>query len=321
MARRERWADGSTDVRAAAVRDRPDRLAFVQLEFTHALGPAAGRYVVANVAPDARFPTSDQAELDVLVLDVAAGATPILPRGMKRSRKPVDPTGPAPVPVFVATHVRAAGHGDAASVKAEVGECRDNAERQGQWIGEAIAVVNQAIRAHRAACGDPYFAEIMPGDPRAVRIGYGAPRDVGHAGWEYAFSATSSEPRLGYYEKTAPSEVVAAMLKGHRAVLDADELLLRGLLDLDQGRRDCAALQLHAAARLLARELRDEEVPEYVTGKVGEVGTMVEELEAITRQLPVADPDIGIEDVLQRLAYRVRYVLDARRIAILDARS
>jgi hypothetical protein len=320
MSTKQRWSEGSAEVRDLSGRPRPELLPFVQLEFTHALGPVPGRYVVSNVAPDPRFAEGDTSELDVLVLDVAS-ASPILPRGMKRSRKSVQPGAPADVAVFVATHVRVASHGDGASVKADVANTRDSPERQGQWVGEAIVIINQAIRAHRASCGDPYFSEIMLGDARAIRIGYGKPRDVGHADWEYAFDATASAARLGHYEKSAPAEVVAALLAGHPAVIDADELLLRALLDLDQGRRDCAALQLHAAARLLERELDHEVVPEYVIAKVGDVGEMVDALSELVRELPIPDVDIGAADVLQQLAYRVRYVLDARRVAILEARQ
>lgn len=320
MPTKARRTDGSAEVRDLSGRPRPELLPFVQLEFTHALGPVPGRYVVSNVSPDPRFPESDASELDVLVLDVASAAA-ILPRGVKRSRRSLKSGDPAAVAVFVATHVRVASHGDGASVKADVANTRDSPERQGEWVGEAIAIINQAIRGHRASCGDPYFSEIMLGDARAIRIGYGTPRDVGHAGWEYAFDATGSSARLGHYEKSAPAEVVAAVLAGHPVVIDADELLLRALLDLDQGRRDCAALQLHAAARLLEHELEHEVVPQYVTGTVGDLGEMVDALAEIVRVLPVPDVDIGAEDMLQRLAYRIRCVLDARRVAILEARQ
>lgn len=299
--------------------DRPELLPFVQFEFTHALGPGAGRYVVANVAPDGRTQPGPERELDVLVLDVAAAA-PTHPRGLRRSNRMVKPADPLDVPVMVATHVRVAGHGDANAVREEVEDCKASPERQGKWIGEALTVLNQAIRAHRAACADPYFSEVMPGDPRAVRIGYGSPRDVGSTGWTHAFSASASATRLGHYEKNAPAEVVAAMLGGYHMVLDTDELLLRALLDLDQGRRDCAALQLHAAARMLESELRDEHLPEHVVKKVGELDALINDLAVIVNHLPLS-PRNGDADELQDAAYRIRYVLDARRVALLELRA
>jgi hypothetical protein len=49
--------------------------------------------------------------------------------------------------------------------------------------------------------------------------------------------------------------MVAVVLSGQREVLEAEDLLLRALIDLDQGRTRAAALQVAAAMRLLPSEL------------------------------------------------------------------
>jgi hypothetical protein len=266
---------------------------FVQLEFTHALGPASGRFVVDRGAD----------EPEVLIFDVAP-APAVRRRRMRGARDEGAPAEPEPVALALVTHVKAGLARDDAEVRRWVDACREDPELQDTWVREALLVLNHAIRAHRATCGDPYFAELDVSDPRAARIGYGTAPEVAAGRWATAFGVAPAAPaRLSRFQRNAPAEAVAAALGGAPVVLQADELLLRALLDLDHHRPACAVLQLQATLRMLAAEA-GEELPD-VEARLG----------ALAAALP-AEPD---EDELQRAASRIRTVLEARRAHILDA--
>jgi hypothetical protein len=286
---------------------------FVQFEFTHALGPAPGRYVVSD---EADAGARDLNASDVLLLDVAGA--PTVQRRRRRRAERLDPAaGAAPVTLALVTHVRAARADDGADGACLVQACEAAANMQAAWIEEGLALVNLAVRAHRASCGDPYFPELTASDPRVVRIGYGAASEVAAGRWEYAFAVDGPRaPRLGYAERNAPAEVVAAALGGRPVLLQADELVLRALVDLDHGRLDCAALQLHAAARMLAVELAGvADTPSLATSLQALPG-VADRLGRATAELPLL-PDVT-EAQLQEAATGLRRITNAYRAEVLD---
>jgi hypothetical protein len=285
------------------VSDHTRLLPFVQLEFTHAIGPAAGRYVVAGDGA----PAPGLEGADVLLLDVEPA--PAVKRRRLRGAQAGSDAGP--VALAIATHVKAslAGDGDGDEAVRWVTACQEDPALQGAWVDEALRIVNRAIRAHRATCGDPYFTELTATDPRAARIGFGAASEVSAGRWRHAFAVVPlKSPKLGHAERSVPSEVVAAALAGHPVSLQADELILRALLDLDQGRTGLAALQLHAAARMLAAEVGDEHgrpLPELRA-----------RLDELTRDVPPADGPVAADE-LHAAAATLRMVADHRRAEVL----
>ena len=77
---------------------------------------------------------------------------------------------PEPVPTSRATVISAT---PLASPTAWLAELDRDAE-----VASALAVLNRALRAHRAAAADPYIAEVSPGRALVVRIGYGSGEEV-----------------------------------------------------------------------------------------------------------------------------------------------
>jgi hypothetical protein len=291
-------------------------LPFVQLEFTHALGPAPGRYVVA--APGT--PRAAALEgADVLLIDVTP-APAVKRRRMRSERGVLDSAQAGPVALAVVTYVRAslAGdeHGDAAARWVQA--CQEDTALQSSWVQDGLVVLNRAIRAHRASCGDPYFTEVTATDPRAARIGYGPAREVSAGRWDHAFTVEPIKPpRLGHFERNAPAEVVAAALAGRPVSLEADELILRGLLDLDHGRTACAVLQLHAAARLLTAEVADVDDATALQEHAAGLPALGARLQELGRTLPVPDGAVAVDE-LHEAAARLRTVADAWRAEVLD---
>jgi hypothetical protein len=292
------------------VSSRTRLLPFVQLEFTHALGPVPGRYVVAD---DGRPGEADPEGAEVLLLDVAAAPAVTRRRARAARGAATQPATPeaAPVSLAVATHVKVALAGDGDEAVRWVQACREDPALQVTWVAAALELVNRAIRAHRASCGDPYFTELNATDPRVVRIGYGSAHEVSRGRWQTAFVVEPrSAPKLGQAQRTAPSEVVAAALAGRPISLQADELVLRALLDLDQDRIACAALQLHAAARMLAAELGPDGGSdlEALGARLGE----------LTRHLPLPDGAVTPAE-LHGAAARLRTIAEAWRADVLVA--
>lgn len=223
---------------------------FVALEFSHAIGPPPGRYPVElNGAP----------ERDVLQI-AALGAPPpssgIVFRRAKRAH-PDDP--PREASLLVVTLIGAANRfvrRDEA--RAFLGKTRSEPERQDELVDQALAATNRAIRAFRGAARDPFVAEVERADARAVRIGFGSAQELAAGRWAEAFSAPPPPaPRLSRAERVAPEEAVAFALTGRLPLLDAEDLALRAMLDLERGRTRSAAVQLRACIDLLVAELTD----------------------------------------------------------------
>jgi len=236
-------------------------LPFVELEFTHGLGPSPGRYVVRDPGgePPAPAPAAGVAptlaigSTDVLLVRVdqaPAARAPLLRRSRPRQVEPGDP--PAEVPVYVAALLFATrAFGDPAAAGAALARWRADAASAEPLVCEALAVLNRAVRAYRAAAAHPYVVEVTRTDARAVRVGYGG-ADLVRGEWEDAVVLPApQESRLGRAARLRPTEIVADVLAGRGAILDGEDVLLRAVLDIEQGRPDAAAGQLELAAGLL----------------------------------------------------------------------
>lgn len=275
----------------------PPRLMFVQLEFTHAIGPQPGVYLLGpGGAPVATAPQHERnpatgapnrpLSADTLMVGVVPG--PPARRALGLRRRPVKAeSGDAPRAVALAlvTLVRAATplQQDAAATLLQ--RYRESEEMQEEWIAETMAVVNTAIRAHRAAAVDPYVSELSRVDPRAVRIGYGTGSEIAAGRWEAAIECPPlRRSRLSRAERLRPSLAVAGALGRRLPMLEAQELLLRVLLDLDEGRPRGAGVQAPAALGLLLAELGTLPVSEEIRVRLSRLSQRTADAERLAQE-------------------------------------
>jgi hypothetical protein len=260
---------------------------FVQFEFTHAIGPHAARYIVELAAPSrARASASEAAEsgsgervrtvietrnedvagvrrgigaADVLVVGVVPAPAARL-RLLRRARHVDAPESYAPVPLSLVTFVKGTVPlRDTREADRRLDELRMSEESQDKRVTEALGVLNLAIRAYRVGTHDPYAIEVTRRDARSVRIGYGSTEEVQEGRWRSALElAPPRGRRTKRVERLRPAEAVATVLSRHTTVLEAEDLLARALIDLDNRRTRGAAFQVGAALRLLSTEADPE---------------------------------------------------------------
>jgi hypothetical protein len=260
---------------------------FTQFEFTHAVGPHAARYVVdSRVLPDVSAVSSSTdarngggrapqdpaldarnrgvagvhrgiGSSDVLVVGVvAAPASPT--RLLRKARQAERNAPPAEVPLSLVTFVKGTEPlSNQREAARRLDAIRISEGEQQRWVREGLGVLNLAIRAYRTGAPDPYAMEVTRRDARRVRIGYGTTEEVQDGLWQDAVELPPPlRSRMKRIERLRPAEAVAVVLSGEGQVLEAEDLLLRALVDLDQGRTRAAAYQAAAAIRLLPLELR-----------------------------------------------------------------
>jgi hypothetical protein len=216
----------------------------VQLEFGFLLGPPDGRYLVR--------PTADALVESVLVLSTL-GAPQRARLGARRPRT-VTTAEPEPVPTSRANVARAAPFRSRPDAEAWLAGADLDAE-----LEAAIAVLNRALRAHRAATADPYVAEVSTERALVVRIGHGSGDEVADGRYGEAVELPRSGPRRARRSMEAPEERFAALLGGREEIHPAEELVLRARADLNAGRSAEAALQCRVAIEaLLAAPGSDE---------------------------------------------------------------
>jgi hypothetical protein len=242
--------------------------AFAQLEFTHGIGPPPGRYVVGLPGAPAVTATGPSdivtgvslalGAADVLVISLVGAPAPSPGRLRRRRARAAGSDEPRrEVPLLLATFVRASAPiCDPAAATAFIQRVRESAVEGDLEVAAALAVVNRALAAHRAAAHDPYARDVTRDDAREARIGYGHPEQVARGAWTEAITlpAARSAP-VKRVERLRPVEVMAEILAGQRDLLEGDELLLRASLDLEHGRLRAAAVGLHAGIELLCAEL------------------------------------------------------------------
>jgi hypothetical protein len=253
---------------------------FVQFEFTHAIGPHAGRYVVERVAlgdasdDDAAGPrrsrdpaldarnrelagvTRGVGGSDVLVVGVVGA--PTSKRRLLRKARPIAPeAAPAEVPLSLVTFVKGTQPlSDGTEAANQLDAIRFSEADQQRWVDEGLKALNAAVRAYRVGAPDPYAFDVTRRDARRIRIGYGTTADVSEGRWRKALELPPpASGRRKLAERLRPAEAVAAVLSGKSEVLEAEELLLRALIDLDHGRTRAAAYQVAGAMRLMRAEL------------------------------------------------------------------
>ncbi len=218
-----------------------DRLPFVQFELAGTVGLEQGRYL-------GRDPER------VLVVIVAGAPAP--PRRRLGRAKPTDAdpaAEPPTVPLTTLTAIRPRSLGNRAAAESWLARVRDDPEAIGAELAEALAFVNGAVHAHRAAVLDPDLADVSAAHALAVRIGFGGGEQLADGRFAEAIEIPrSTRRRRG--EMLRPQERVAAVLGGREAVTACELLLLRARADLDARRGRESALQLRVGLEALLAE-------------------------------------------------------------------
>jgi hypothetical protein len=244
-------------------------LSFVQLEFTYAVGPPPGRYVVTPLdgEHDEEAEERPAPYIDITGITRAAGSADVLvigtfsapPARFFRRHTKVAPDEEEPVPLSLATLIHATKPLSEREAATLLEGWREQRERQAPLVDRALAVLNTGICAYRAAASDPYVTELTREDARAIRLGYGAAEEVYRGEWQAAIPAAAPKGRrrrrASSPEVLAPATAVGAALSGAARISEGEQVLLRAQLDLAQGRARAAALELRSAAELLAAEL------------------------------------------------------------------
>ena len=311
---------------------------FIQFEFTHAVGPHAARYVVdPRLVPDrslaassidaARVPRDPALDArnqqlaglsrgigssDVLVVGVVA-APASQARLLRKARQAERQAPPAEVPLSLVTFVKGT---DPLSSPREAARrldaIRASEGEQQRWVHQGLGILNLAIRAYRTGAPDPYAIEVTRRDARRVRIGYGTTEDVQDGLWQDAIELPPPlRARIKRIERLRPAEAVAVVLSGEAEVLQAEDLLLRALIDLDQGRTRGAAYQVAAAMRLLPLELGSRPGAHRIDiDSLAEPAGWAEELAVRAAAGPLEPADV---EELESIIESVEDVLDAWR--------
>lgn len=295
----------------------------VQFEFTHAIGPHAGRYVVAHpssVDADGAALRSDELSrrqllsgqtmaagtADVLALTVVAAAAPAAARPgriRRRSREADVAAGPADVPLMLATFIRATEPMAEAEADALLLRIAEDDDAQQVWIADGLRVLNRAIRAYRAGSRDPYVTEVAQRDARFTRLGYGTTESLPDGRFT---RAAILPPPVGVKptreERLQPAETTADVLAGRTTILEGEDLLLRAYTDLDHGRTRAAALQVRAAVHLLELEFAAVEGGGALRADFESLAARADQLVAGVAVGPLGDADrVELEALLDNL--------------------
>jgi hypothetical protein len=225
---------------------KADLFGFVQLELPGALGIADGRYPVRRSGGDA------DPEQVLIIRTLGAPR-----RHLMRGRRPRDAeagSGPEPVPVTRVTAIRTGAFSDRGEASRWLEEAVSDSDRSSETVGEAVALLNRALHAHRSATHDPLVHETGEERATAVRIGYGTGDEVADGRWSEARELPRRPPRVRRREALMPQERLAALLGARTDENICETLLLRARLDLDQGRDRAAALQLRVGYEALLAE-------------------------------------------------------------------
>jgi hypothetical protein len=131
-------------------------------------------------------------------------------------------------------------------------ELRANQEQVEAELSSALATLNRALRAWRAARADPYVGEVSFERTREARVGYGSGEAVADGRLAEALEAPRAKAPRVKRSMEAPEERFAALLGAREEQLVAEELVLRARADLNAGRMREAALQARVALEALS---------------------------------------------------------------------
>lgn len=205
----------------------------------------------------------------VLVLATLGAPQRRLFGGRKAQRVDPEPD-PTPVPTARATVVSATGTSEA---EAEAWLRGLDEREQDEALGDALAVLNHAVNAHRVAAADPGLQDVTVQGALVARLGHGSGDQVAEGRWDAAVEIPLARRRKERrVAALRPQERLAALLGGRDDPLACELLTLRARADLDAGRTREAALQLRVALEAGIAEL------ERVGGATQDMGDRLEEL-------------------------------------------
>ena len=172
-----------------------------------------------------------------------------------RRPRPVEAAQPKPVPTARATIVRPERFRTPEEAGAWLAGMRRDAAAAEAELGAALAVLNRALRAYRAAAADPYAGDVAGHRALVARLGYGAGAAVADGRFGDAIELPRGGGRRVRRSMEAPDERFAALLGGRAEPLLAEEHVLRARADLAAGRPREAALEARMALEALGAEL------------------------------------------------------------------
>lgn len=236
-------------------------VAFVQFEFTRALGPDQGTYMV--VGPAGSLPglavnsaeNGDRLPTNVLMIAFVGEEDARRRVGRRRARRARRHSGPGELSIVRATFV-----GSSCPLESEreaerfLRRWRNEADLRRRWRRVCLATINRAIYGCRVATRDPYIVEARPCDARAVRYGWGEAERILMGRATEVLTEGPSTP--GREEDTMRArEAIRADLAIGLPLLEAEELILSCLSDLEQRRPKAAAFSLRAGVVLALDEI------------------------------------------------------------------
>jgi hypothetical protein len=165
-------------------------------------------------------------------------------------------------------------------------ELRADKEEIDLELSSALALVNRALRAWRAARADPYVAEVSLDRALVARVGYGGGEAVADGRLAEALELPRPKPRRVRRSMEAPEERFAALLGAREAQLVAEELVLRARADLNAGRSREAALQARVALEAMGPGLAEHRAAVGAAANAALEGDLdAEELQALTEAI------------------------------------
>jgi hypothetical protein len=172
-------------------------------------------------------------------------------------------------------------------------ELRADQEQVEVELSSALAILNRALRAWRAARADPYVGEVSVDRALEARVGYGGGEAVADGRLAEAVEVPRAKAPRVKRSMEAPEERFAALLGAREEQLVAEELVLRARADLNAGRTREAALQARVALEALGpglaehREAVGRAANAALAGNLddGEVSALTEAIEGMEAAL------------------------------------
>lgn len=157
------------------------------------------------------------------------------------------------MPTARATVIRAQPFESDEQGRAWLQEVQGDREAREAETEEALRRINTAIRAQRAATGDPYLREVSLGQALILRLGFGPGDSVAYGRFTEAWEPPRDRTKVKR-SMEAPEQRFAALVGARERAGVAEDLVLRARLDLDAGHFREAALQARVALEALLAE-------------------------------------------------------------------
>lgn len=188
-------------------------------------------------------------------------------------------------------------------------------EQATSLLDSALAAINAALHAQRAAAADPYVSELSPTTAQTRRIGYGTGDEVADGRWTRgieiaAYTSDRLQNRLAAIE---PQERLAAILGANQVVLPCEVLILRAQADLDHGRTREAMLQLVIGVDALLGEVPAGASAE-MDGDLEAITSARDSIGAVASSAISQEPDADQIKVASKVLARCRRVLSRRSV-------